>query len=485
MPRHGPAVPLPPGRRRAVTAGVLLGMFLAALEATVVGPAMPTVIASLGGLAHYSWVFTAYMLTSTATVPIWGRVSDLQGRRRLYLLGIAAFLAGSALSGAAGSMPALIAFRAVQGIGAGALVPLGLTIIGEIYTLEERARMQALFSGVWGVASIVGPLVGGYLTDAISWRWVFYINLPFGVAAAAVLGAAYPDRRGAGRARVDWPGAVLLFAAVSCLLAWLSGVTGTRWPWAAAAAASGFGFARAERAAPEPILPLDLLRNRRVSVSLATGFLVGMAIFGAIAFIPLFVQGAMGASATAAGTVLTPLMLGWVSMSVASARLMLRVGHRRTILTGAAMMLVAFALLSGTGPETPRRWLLGDAALLGAGTGLCMLSLLLVVQHSVSPGQLGLATSMTIFTRGIGGAAGVAIMGAILTAGFAPAPPAAGRAALDRGAPASASTGDGLGTPEQYARALRPVFASGAALAALALLAATRLPPFDPPGKAP
>src|SRR5918992_1397824 len=185
-----PAISL--GRRRAITVGLLLGMSLGALEATVVGTAMPTVIATLGGLAHYSWVFTAYLLTSTASVPIWGRLSDLYGRRRFFLAGVLVFLIGSALAGAAGSMTQLIVFRAIQGLGAGAIIPLGMTIVGELYSLEERARTQALFSGVWGVASIAGPLVGGYITDALSWRWVFYLNLPFGVLAMIVIALAYP-----------------------------------------------------------------------------------------------------------------------------------------------------------------------------------------------------------------------------------------------------------------------------------------------------
>src|SRR6187397_688507 len=199
-------------RRRWITAGLLLGMSLGALEATVVSTAMPTVISSLGGLAHYSWVFAAYLLTSTASVPIWGRLSDLYGRRRLYLAGIAVFIVGSALSGAATTMAQLIVFRAIQGVGAGAVIPLSMTIIGELYALEERARTQALFSGVWGVASIAGPLVGGYITDALSWRWVFYLNLPFGALAAAVIAFAYPPSSRTSRATVDWLGAALLFA---------------------------------------------------------------------------------------------------------------------------------------------------------------------------------------------------------------------------------------------------------------------------------
>ena len=216
---HGlPPVPVSRRRRQAITAGLLLGMSLGALEATVVGTAMPTVIATLGGLAHYSWVFSAYLLTSTASVPIWGRLSDLYGRRRLYLAGIAVFVLGSALSGAATSMTQLIVFRAIQGLGAGAVIPLSMTIIGELYALEERARTQAIFSGVWGVASIAGPLVGGYITDALSWRWVFYLNLPLGILATVVIALAYPPSTRTSAAKIDWLGAALLFGGVTSLL---------------------------------------------------------------------------------------------------------------------------------------------------------------------------------------------------------------------------------------------------------------------------
>src|ERR687886_2797706 len=199
------------GRRRwAVTAGVMAGMFLAALEATVVGTAMPTVIASLGGLDRYSWVFSAYLITSTITVPVWGKLSDLYGRRLFYQLGIAVFLLGSILSGMSTSMTQLIIFRALQGLGAGALVPLGMTIIGDVYTVEERARMQAFFSGVWGLSSVVGPVVGGFITDQLSWRWVFYINIPFGLAAALIMGLALKEPRRHARPAIDYAGALVL-----------------------------------------------------------------------------------------------------------------------------------------------------------------------------------------------------------------------------------------------------------------------------------
>jgi MFS family permease len=213
-----PTLEMSSRRRWAVTIGVMTGMFLAALEATVVGTAMPTVIASLGGLNHYSWVFSAYLITSTVTVPVWGKLSDLYGRRLLYQVGIGVFLLGSILSGISGSMEQLIIFRAIQGLGAGALIPLGMTIIGDIFTLAERARMQALFSGVWGFSSVIGPIVGGFITDQLSWRWVFYINLPVGLAAAVIIGIALKEPKAHTRPAIDYAGALLLMAAITLLM---------------------------------------------------------------------------------------------------------------------------------------------------------------------------------------------------------------------------------------------------------------------------
>ena len=278
-------------------------MSLGALEATVVGTAMPTVIATLGGLKHYSWVFSAYLLTSTASVPIWGRLSDLYGRRRMYLTGIAIFLVGSMMSGAATSMTTLIVARAIQGLGTGAIIPLSMTIVGELYTLAERARTQAIFSGVWGVASVAGPLVGGYITDALSWRWVFYLNLPFGLLAVAVILLAYPPTHRTHAVRVDWLGAALLFAGISALLIALGADTGggIAAGFAVAAVVLLGAFVAVERRVAEPILPLDLLKTPLIARTIIVVFLVGMALFGAIAFIPLFVQGVMGATATQAG----------------------------------------------------------------------------------------------------------------------------------------------------------------------------------------
>jgi len=461
-------------RRRWITAGLLLGMSLGALEATVVSTAMPTVVATLGGLAHYSWVFSAYLLTSTASVPIWGRLSDLHGRKRLYLAGVVVFLVGSALSGAAGSMTQLIVFRALQGLGAGAIIPLGMTIIGELYTLEERARAQALFSGVWGVASIAGPLVGGYITDALSWRWVFYLNLPFGVLAFAVIGAAYPRTGRTATHRVDWIGAGLLFAAITSLLVALSGAVAGTVAWAGAAVVLTVAFVASARRAAEPILPLDLFGNRVIARSLAVVFMTGVAMFGAIAFVPLFVQGVMGGTATQAGQALTPLFLGWVGMSIVGARLTVRAGYRPVTIAGMVLLTGGFAALTLMGANTSWAVLLCDVLLLGCGMGLAMLSLLLAVQHGVERARLGIATSLNQFSRSIGASVGVAMMGALLSRELAGIDLPGGLHGM-----AGATVHFEGPARLQFAAALQHVFLAGAIVSGLALIASFTLPHVD------
>jgi EmrB/QacA subfamily drug resistance transporter len=410
-------------RRWAITAGVMTGMFLAALEATIVGTAMPTVVAALGGLAHFSWVFSAYLLTSTVSVPLWGKLSDLYGRRLFYQIGVAVFLLGSVLSGLSQSMVQLIAARALQGLGAGALIPLGMTIVGDIFTLRERARMQGLFSGVWGLSSVIGPLVGGFITDQLSWRWVFFINVPFGIVSAAIIGLALREKKPAERPKIDYLGAAVLTAAVTLLM--LALVEGgsvqllfrpRNLAIFGAVAALTFWFLRVERRAAEPIVPLALFKNRVVSLSLIVGFLAGVAMFGAISFVPLFAQGARGATATEAGSLLTPLMLAWVSASVVGGRLLIRLGSRPIVLTGLTSMIVGFAGLTSASRSTPGGWLIVFLIAVGAGLGFVMLTLLIAVQHAVPRPQLGIATSLNQFFRSIGGAMGVALLGAVLTA---------------------------------------------------------------------
>ena len=422
-----PTLEMSSRRRWAVTIGVMTGMFIAALEATVVGTAMPTVIASLGGLNQYSWVFSAYLVTSTVTVPVWGKLSDLYGRRLLYQIGIAVFLLGSILSGLSGTMTQLIVFRAIQGLGAGALVPLGMTIIGDIFTLKERAKMQAYFSGVWGISSVIGPFIGGIITDQLSWHWVFYINVPIGIAAALIIGLALKEPKLTEKPSIDYAGATLLIVSISLLmLALVEGGVSVATFFSmqnilllASAIVLLVIFGWVENRAKDPLIPFELFRNRTVSVSVGAGFLAGVAMFGAISFIPLFAQGALGSTATEAGSLLTPLMLSWVSMSVVGGRLLLKIGYRTIAIMGFVLLTTGFIFLALYQIETPRFWLYIDLILIGAGLGWTMLTLLIAVQQAVERSKLGTATSLNQFARAIGGAFGVAIMGTVLTAGLA------------------------------------------------------------------
>jgi EmrB/QacA subfamily drug resistance transporter len=412
-----------PARRGLVLGGVMAAVFLAAMESTVVATAMPTVIASLGGIRLYSWTFSAFLLTSTVSMPIWGRLADHLGRRPAYLSGLAIFMLGSALAGVSQSMEQLIAFRALQGLGAGSLITIGMTIVGDLYGMERRAKMQGYFSGVWGVASLVGPLVGGLLTDRVSWRWVFYINLPFGLLAAAAITAGLRDEeRDRPHASFDLLGMTVFAAAVSAfLVGLLEAGTGESWlrsPGAgllAVSAALLVLFVVVERRAAEPVVPLHLFTNPMVRAAAATGLLAGMAMFGAIAYVPLYLQAVTGSTATQAGWVLMPFVLGWVVFSVLGARLVLRVGYRRVVLAGMGALVLAFVLLSSWDESLTRAIAARDITLAGVGMGLIFVPMLIAVQSAVPRALLGSATSLTAFFRTIGGAVGVALMGAAMT----------------------------------------------------------------------
>ncbi|HET6595318.1 MAG TPA: MDR family MFS transporter [Anaerolineales bacterium] len=404
-----------------VTAGIMLSLFLASMESTVVATAMPTIVGQLGGLEHYSWVFSAFMLASTTAVPLYGKLSDIYGRRKLYASAMALFLAGSVWCGFANSMTSLIFARALQGIGAGGIMPLAFILIGEMFTLEQRAKMQGLFSGVWGVSSVVGPLLGGFLVDQLSWRWIFYINIIPGLLGAALVTFAWRDAHGHGQERpaIDYAGAALLTISVIMLLLGLMGSGASSWILISVAVVLFVLLLWVERRAADPVLPLPLFRDSLFSVATTHGVLTGWALFGSVSFIPLFVQAVLGTSATQAGITLTPLLLGWVTASIIGTRLMLRVGYRRLGLIGTASFTVGAFLMSQAGMNTSQPSLMAFVTLMGIGMGLSIPSFLIAVQTSVSRRQLGTATSTLQFSRSIGGTLGVSVMGAALSARLA------------------------------------------------------------------
>jgi EmrB/QacA subfamily drug resistance transporter len=406
--------------KRLALLGVMLSVFLAAMESTVVATAMPIVVKHLGSLEIYAWVFAGFLLTSTVTMPLWGRLSDLFGRRRTFLTGLVIFLVGSALSGLSRTMGELIGFRLLQGIGAGSLMTIGMTIVADLFGLERRAKMQGYISGMWGLASLVGPLIGGFLTDYVSWRSVFYINVPFGVVAIVLIAAGLRgEARPARRPVIDSAGLALFASGISLLLYGVSvgGIRGfgTAWalaPIALAVVALGV-FVTVERRAAEPIVPLRLFRYRMVVAAVVTGFLSGMAMFGTLSFVPLFFEEVTRKSATQTGLILTPFVLGWVAMSIVSARLVLRIGYRTVVLAGMASLTVSFVLLARWDASLTSLVAIRDALFGGVGMGLSMVPMLIAVQNAVPRSDLGVATSLTQFFRSVGGAVGVAVMGAV------------------------------------------------------------------------
>jgi EmrB/QacA subfamily drug resistance transporter len=405
--------------RPLTVVALLLGMFLAAMEMTVVSTAMPTAVGDLGGIHLYAWAFTSYMLAATVTVPIHGKLADLYGRKPVMLAGIALFLAGSFACGRAGSMEQLVAFRTVQGLGAGAIQPIALTIVGDLFDVRERARMQGFFGAVWGLAGLVGPLLGGALVRWLSWRWVFYINVPMGLGCAVVLVLAYHERPERHDHRLDVAGAVLLAAAVLALLAAARSRTAVLVAVPAAAAAIG-AFLWVERRAREPLIPLDLFAQRVMAVSSATGALVGAAMISTVTYVPLYVQAVLGGSPTDAGGTIAPMAIGWPLASTLGGRLLPRLGYRVLIRGGLCLSLVAAVGLAvwlrpGAGLAMPRLL----TGLYGIGLGFANTPLVIAVQTSVPWNRRGVATASTMFFRTIGGTLAVGILGGVLAAALA------------------------------------------------------------------
>lgn len=400
--------------RPVTVAALLLALFMAAMEMTVVSTAMPTVVAELGGALHYAWVFTAYMLTSTVTVPIYGKLADLYGRKPVMLVAMALFLFGSMASGQSRTMGQLIVFRAIQGVGAGGMQPMALTVVGDIFAIEERARMQAVFGAVWAVAGLVGPLLGGGIVAVLSWRWVFYVNVPFGILSAGLLVYGLVETIEKKDHTLDILGALLMSGAVIALLLGTDGVM----PFVLlpASALLVAAFLVVEKHAKEPLVPLALFAQRMLATSSGLGVTSGGAMIGLMTFVPLYAQGVLGSSPTEAGSTIATMAVAWPVASAIAGRLISKIGFRALVrlgftMTAIATIAMAWSMRNGGGSVTTLRI---ASACFGIGMGFGNTPLVIAVQTSVSFSQRGVATASTMFFRNIGGTVAVGVMGVVL-----------------------------------------------------------------------
>ncbi|MCC6222744.1 MAG: MFS transporter [Thermoleophilia bacterium] len=457
----------PLGKRRTliVLAGTLLGMLVASLNQTLAATAMPIIVEDLGGLGHYSWVFSAYVLGATVAIPLYGKLSDLYGRRPLFLAAILLFSIGSVLAGLAASMEQLVAARTVQGIGAGGLVPLGIAVIGDVIAPRERGRWQAVNGVVFAASAVGGPMLGGWIADNASWRLAFFVSLPLAALALVVVWFGFGRRpRGESR-RIDYPGAVLLTLGTGAgLVAASSG--GVDYPWRSPVILSLLAvstlllaaFLAWERRAPEPLVPLHLLRGRTIATAEAALFALGAATFGTVTFVPLFVQGVLRESATSAGAVITPLMLSWIASGAIAGQVVARTGRPRPVLlAGPPLMAAGFVLLALMGADASVADAIVGVSVLGAGVGLMMQTLMVVVQNAAPRELMGAVTASAQFSRWLGAALGVTLMGAVVAS------------RLGNVASPTAS-------PSELAAAIHPAFLLALGTAALAFVAMVLLP---------
>jgi EmrB/QacA subfamily drug resistance transporter len=421
-----PALGLSHRSKMEILFAVMLGLFLGALDQTIVGPALPTIATELSGNDLYVWSITIYLLTSTISVPFWGKLSDLYGRKPIFMLGIVIFLIGSALSGLSQSMGMLILFRGIQGIGAGSLFPVALAIIGDMFTPAERGKYQGLFGAVFGVAFVVGPLVGGFLTEQVSWHWIFYVNIPIGLVALFVISRLLPNVKTHGTTRnFDILGGAIFTVAIGLLLIGLTNKQFGEWDdptvggFIIAGIIGTLLFIAAEARAKEPIVPLDLFRNRTYSSSMVSSFFAAFAFFGAIIFLPRWFQFVQGFSPTDSGLAVLPLMVGLIFSSIVSGLIVARTGHYKWLVVGAIVVMgVATALMTQLTADTDLLVLAGWMFLAGLGVGPTFSVFTIIVQNAVPFSQLGVATSNLTFFRQIGGSVALAIVGTIFGSSF-------------------------------------------------------------------
>jgi EmrB/QacA subfamily drug resistance transporter len=412
---------LSPKQIRVTIGGLLLVLLLAALDSTIVATALPTIVGEMGGLTHLSWVVTAYLLAQTVVTPLYGKLGDLYGRKKVVQVAIVIFLAGSALCGLAKSLTQLIIYRAVQGLGGGGLMVTTQAVVGDIVPARDRGRYQGIFGAVFGLASIAGPLIGGYFTTHLSWRWIFYVNLPFGIIAIAVLASTLPSVTRRVSHAIDYGGAALLAAALSGVIL-VTDLGGLTYPWGspliltliAISIVSLVGFIAVERRAKEPVVPLRLFSNRAFVVCVLVGLIVGFALFGSVTYLPLFLQVVKGDSPTTSGLRMIPMMGGMLVSSIISGQLISRRGrYKKFPIIGTAVMTLGMFLLSRMHPDTSITTTALLMMTLGLGLGLVMQVLVLVAQNSVDFKDLGVATSGATLFRLIGGSLGTAVLGAL------------------------------------------------------------------------
>ncbi|NRD79976.1 MFS transporter [Bacillus sp. BRMEA1] len=407
--------------RTIVLIGLIIAMFFSALDGTIVGTAMPKIVGDLGGLSMMTWLTTAYLLTSTAVVPIAGKLADLLGRKSVYVAGLIIFMGASALCGMANNMTELIIYRGIQGIGGGIMMPMAMIVIGDLFTGKERAKFQGVFGAIYGLASVIGPQIGGWIVDSLNWKWVFYINLPVGILATIFIAIGLQGRKNSGPIYFDIAGMfTMIVGVVSLLLALSFGGKDYAWDsWQilglfALAVIGIVSFIIAENKAKEPILPMHLFKNRTFLFLNLVGFFMTIGMFGAITFVPFFMQGILGVSATQSGTIMTPMMISMIITSIIGGQVVYKIGIKPQIMTGMLIMAGGLFLLTTVDMGTSKLLATSYMAVIGLGLGLVMPTITLALQESFSKQELSVVTSSNQFFRSIGGTFGITILGAVM-----------------------------------------------------------------------